>query len=167
MVEFDKIGFVDSSEKIVGTLTLNNPIDFCCKDGGDPPEFNIYRYLLSGIFTGDLEFLSHFLGHQGASARWLCMFCLARQNELHTAFCLAGDAPRFPKRQGPASMKELYNIYKCKYLDLDPKLKTNATKEQATLEPHMPRHKYTYMYKFIYPWTCVHTHACKNTNICT
>jgi len=28
-----------------------------------------------GTFTADLEFLSKFLGHQGASARYLCMFC--------------------------------------------------------------------------------------------
>ena len=132
--KFDKIGFVDARDNIIGTLTLKNPIDFCYKDGGDPPQFNIHRYLLAGIFTGDLDFLANFLGHQGASARWLCMFCLARQSELHRAFRLAGDPQRFPKRQGVTSMKELYKIYKRQYLDLDPKLKTKAKKEQVTRE---------------------------------
>ena len=125
---------MDASDKIVGMLTLNNPIDFCYKDGGDPPQFDIHRYLLAGIFTGDLDFLANFLCHQGASARWLCMFCLARQSELHQAFRLTGDPPRSPKRQGPTSMKELYKIYKRKYLDLDPKLNTKAKKEQLTRE---------------------------------
>ena len=36
-----KIGFVDASDKIVGTLTLNNLIDFCYKDAGDPSQFDI------------------------------------------------------------------------------------------------------------------------------
>ena len=62
------------------------------------------------------------------------MFYLARQNKLHRAFCLAGDTQRFLKRQGVTSMKELYKIYKHEHLDLNPKLKTKAKKEQVTRE---------------------------------
>ena len=125
---------MDASDNITGTLTLKKSIDFCYKDGVDPPQFDIHRYLLAGIFTGDLDFLANFLGHQGASARWLCMFCLARNSELHRAFRQAGDPQRFRKRQGVTSIKELYKTYKREYLDLDPKLKTKAKREQVTRE---------------------------------
>ena len=39
--KFDKIGFVDASDNIIGTLTLKNPINFCFKDGLDSPQFDI------------------------------------------------------------------------------------------------------------------------------
>ena len=37
-------------------------------------------YLLAGLFTGDLDFLAHFFENQGASAKWLCLWCLANQD---------------------------------------------------------------------------------------
>ena len=82
--QFDKLGFVDASDKIVGTLTLNIPIDFCCKDDGDPSQFDIMATYLPE-YSPETWIFPHFLGHQGALARWLCIFCLARQNELHKA----------------------------------------------------------------------------------
>jgi len=39
-----------------------------------------------GVFAADLEFLSRFLGHQGASFRYLSMFCLAYKVKLGKVF---------------------------------------------------------------------------------
>ena len=47
---------------------------------------HIRQLLLIGIFTADLEFLSKFLGHQGASAKFMCMFCLACKSDVESAF---------------------------------------------------------------------------------
>ena len=66
--QFDKIGFADVSNTIFATLTLNDPIDISYRE---PPQFEINCYQLAGIFTGDLDYLTNFLGHQGASAKWL------------------------------------------------------------------------------------------------
>ena len=44
------------------------------------------QYLMVGVFTADLEFLSKFLGHQGASARYLCMMCLIVKAQVEASF---------------------------------------------------------------------------------
>ena len=64
--QFDKVGFADNCDTIVATLTLKNPIEYYYRV---PPQFEIHRFLLAGVFTGDLDFLATFLGHQGASTR--------------------------------------------------------------------------------------------------
>ena len=50
----------------------------------------VEQYLLAGVFVNDLEFVSMFLGHQGASARYMCMFCLATKNLVKEGFRGAG-----------------------------------------------------------------------------
>ena len=55
--------------------------------------------MLAAVFTADLEFLSKFLGHQGASAKFLCMFCLAIKQRLPEVFQLRGlRSERFRQR---------------------------------------------------------------------
>ena len=51
--------------------------------------------IVAGALTADLEFLSTFYGHQGASAKFPCIFCLAKRAELNSMF-LPGcdDAPK-------------------------------------------------------------------------
>ena len=127
--QFDKIAFANESTNVIALLTLNNPIKCVYRE---PPQFEIGRYLLAGMFTGDLDFLAHFLGQQGASAKWLCMFCMAQQDQLHETFRLEGKAPMFPKRKGIHSLQNCYKIFKCGYLDLGHKLKTKARKEKVT-----------------------------------
>ena len=102
--QFDKIAFADESKNAVASLTLYKPMEYVY---GEPPQFEIVHYLLAGIFTGDLDFLANFLGKQGASATWLCMFCLARLDKLHETFRLEGEAPRFPKRNGGCTATRL------------------------------------------------------------
>ena len=125
----DKIAFADSSNTSIATLTLTNPIAFVYHD---PVQFNIMQYLLAGIFTGNLDFLTHFIGQQGASAKLPCVFCLARQDQLHKTFRLKGTSSRFPKRTGINSLQKCKEIYKREYMDLDPKLQTKKKKEQVT-----------------------------------
>ena len=58
----------------------------------------IKQHLLAGVFTANLEFLSKFLGHQGASAKFLCMLCLATKARLKLVFDNAGERTPFEKR---------------------------------------------------------------------
>ena len=69
------------------------------------------HYLLAGLFTGDLDILAHFFEHQGASAKWLCLWFLANQDFLEETFKLEGKAPRFQKRQGKNSLWRSFENY--------------------------------------------------------
>ena len=93
----DKLQFVDTAGSALSTLTLKTPISIAYRT---PLPFNVKQYQMAAVFTGDLDFLANFLGHQGASATWLCMFCLANQEKVGDKFALGDDAPRFPKRRG-------------------------------------------------------------------
>ena len=97
------------------------------------PPFSIKQYLIAGLFTGDLDFYAKFLGHQGASARWLCMFCLAMQDKLKDVFISGGLSSQFEKRTMD-SMKEGYAIYKKEFLDLPVCQQTKAKREEVTKE---------------------------------
>ena len=94
--QFDKIYFVSNRGKVLPTLTLKAPI---ITPNLFDMSIKIIQYQLAGIFVGDLDFLVHFLGHQGASASWLYMFCLACQDRLSDYFQLGFDARRFAKRR--------------------------------------------------------------------
>ena len=59
----DKIEFRDGSDKRLASLTLKKPIVW--KDT-EEEQLVLDHYLLAGLFTGDLDFLAHFFGHQGA-----------------------------------------------------------------------------------------------------
>ena len=63
--ELDKIEFRDQNDKCLASLTLKKPIPSESPPTNQP---RLDHYLLAGLFTGDLDFLSHFFGHQGASA---------------------------------------------------------------------------------------------------
>ena len=76
---FDEIEFPDNSDRCLGSLTLEKPIS---RESQQPPQLEMAQYLFAILFTGDLDFLAHFFGHQGASAKWLCLFCLAKQDQL-------------------------------------------------------------------------------------
>ena len=67
----DKMRFADGDQKTLATLTLKNPIQILQPNA---PRYEIKQYLLAGVFTGDGAFLAHFLGHQGASVKWLCFW---------------------------------------------------------------------------------------------
>ena len=90
------------------------------------------QYLLAGAFTGNLDFIAHFQGQQDASAKWLCIFCLAMQGKLGETFRLRGNAPRFPKRTGEHSLQNMYEVYQKEYLSLDEKDQTPSKTEQVT-----------------------------------
>mmetsp|Transcript_32260 Transcript_32260/g.55046 ORF Transcript_32260/g.55046 Transcript_32260/m.55046 type:complete len:161 (+) Transcript_32260:467-949(+) len=56
------------------------------------------QYLMVGMFTADLEFLSKFLGHQGACARYLCMFCQIVKAQCKEVFADPSKPAVVPKR---------------------------------------------------------------------
>jgi hypothetical protein len=96
--------------------------------------FEISQYQLAGVFTGDLDFLANFLGQQGASAKWLCMFCLASQDKLADTFLLGGNAARFNKRKGMNSIQKCFTVYEREYLKLHESQRTKTKKETVTKE---------------------------------
>ena len=50
------------------------------------------------VFAADLELLSKFVGHQGASAKFLCMFCDAIKLRIRLVFVNQGIRTSFNKR---------------------------------------------------------------------
>ena len=88
----DGLCFVDSVYTVIGQAFFQIPI----KNSSSQPV--IEQYLMVGMFTADLEFLSKFLGHQGASAKYLCMFCLACKHQLKNVFLHPDERTSFEKR---------------------------------------------------------------------
>ena len=62
----DKIRFKDEINQTLAQLTLKIPL--AC-DPHLTMQFTMIHYLLAGIFVGDLDFLAHFFGHHGVSAK--------------------------------------------------------------------------------------------------
>ena len=129
--KLDKIEFRDEANKCVASLTLNEPILW---DVSNDNEMVLDHYLLAGLFTGYLDFLCNLVGHQGASAKWLYLWCLANQDRLDETFTLEGKAPRFPKRRGQNSLQYSFEVFKKNYLELGLTSRTKAKKAQVTQE---------------------------------
>ena len=127
----DEMNFVDEDNVSLDKLTLNVPIPCQYEEAA---QHQVAQYLMAGVLTGDLDFLSNFLGHQGASSKWLCFYCLASHDRLKETFELKGEAPRFPKRKGVNSLRECYKRYKREYMNLEPRHKTKARRTQVTQE---------------------------------
>ena len=77
--KLDKIKFRDENEKYLASLTLKKPIVW---EVSKENPMVLDHYLRIGLFTGGLDFLAKFFGHQGVSAKWLCLWCLANQDFL-------------------------------------------------------------------------------------
>ena len=129
--KLDKIEFRDENGKCLASLTLKRPIVW---EVSEEDQLVLEHYLVAGIFTGDLDFLAHFFGHQGASAKWPCLWCLANQDLLEETFKLEGKASRFHKRKGNKSLQRSFEEYQKNYLDLDLTQRTKAKKEKVTQE---------------------------------
>ena len=129
--QFDELLFVSSTGTTLSKFTLRIPISVSFNSN---TSFSVLQYQLAGVFTGDLDFLANFVGHQGASAKWLCLFCLANQDNLVDTFHLGGNAPRFQQRKGVNSIQKCFEIYKREYLDLDCNLRTKSRRERVTQE---------------------------------
>ena len=121
--------FEDANKSIVGLFTLVNGIVWAPLS---QPKPEICPYLLTGLLTRDLDLLSLFVGHQGASAKWLCMLCLALQTKIGETFQVEGQAIRFGKRKANKSIPRCYEKYKKEFLYLDLLSRTKAKKEQMT-----------------------------------
>ena len=100
----DEIHFVDEDNVSLDKLTLNNPIPCQYEEAA---QHQVTQFLMAKVLTGDLDFLSNFLGHQEASAKWLCFYCLACLDRLDETFKFEGEAPQFPKRKGVNFLKNV------------------------------------------------------------
>ena len=129
--QVDKIKFISGLDAVLVTVTLKSPVRTVYRPG---LSFEIIQYQLAGVFTGDLDFLLNFLGQQGASAKWLCMFCLASKDKLADTFILGGNAARFNKRKGMNSIQKCFAVYEREYLNLHESHRTKANKERVTKE---------------------------------
>ena len=65
--EIDKVTFVGSDNSVLAALTLRSPIGLV---NSLTTPFQLLHHQLAGLFTGDLDFLANFVGHQGAVAKW-------------------------------------------------------------------------------------------------
>ena len=129
--QVDKIQFIGGMDTVLATVTLKSPVG---TEYRPDLSFEIIQYQLAGVFTGDLDFLANFLGQQGASAKWLCMFCLDSQDKLADTFLLGGNAARFNKRKGMNSIQKCFAVYEREYLNLHESQRTKAKKETVTKE---------------------------------
>ena len=98
--------FVDGSGYTLEEVYFKDAI--YCSDPLIPP-IVIEQFLIAGVFTGDLDFYSKFLGHQGASARLLCMSYLAMQDQLKNGFLSGGKSSQV-KKSTIVSIKKMYGI---------------------------------------------------------
>ena len=89
----DEINFVDEDDVSLDKLTLNVLIP--CQHE-EAAQHQVTQFLMAGVLTGDLDFLSKFLGHKGASSKWLCFSCLTCLDRPKETFEFKGKAPRFP-----------------------------------------------------------------------
>ena len=129
--QVDKIQFVGGMDAVLSTVTLKSPVGTKYRPN---LSFEIIQYQLAGVFTGDLDFLANFLGQQGASAKWLCMFCLDSQDKLADTFLLGGNAARFNKRKGMNSIQKCFAVYEREYLNKHESQRTKAKKETVAKE---------------------------------
>jgi len=86
---------------------------------------------MASVFTCDLDFLSKFLGHQGASSKWLCIFCLAITEKLADIFHTGGVVPRYERRT-LESFKQNYQVYVENFLNLPKNEQTNDARAAVT-----------------------------------
>ena len=99
-----RVEFIRSEGKTHGfRFTLHSAVDGVVSETAPPAFVSVYfqypllgavpqveQYLFAGIFINDLDFVSKFLGHQGASAKFLCMFCLATKETIKNSFRIIG-----------------------------------------------------------------------------
>ena len=129
--QVDKMHLIGGMDAVLVTVTSKSPVGTMYRSD---LLFEIIQYQLAGMFTRDLDFLANFLGQQGASAKWLCMFCLASQDKLADTFLLGGNAARFNKRKGMNSIQKCFAVYEREYLNLHESHRTKANKERVTKE---------------------------------
>ena len=127
---FDGLRYIDIDGKVIAMSYFKQPIK--CANSSEPP-IAIDQILLAGVFTADLDFLSKFLGHQGASARWLCMFCLAMQSQLKDTFVNGETGPRFAKRD-MEHIREMYGKYQERFENLPSNMQTKERRKKITKE---------------------------------
>ena len=90
--------------------------------------------MVGGVFTTDLDFAATLLGHHGAPAKWLRMYCLAQQDKLQGMFEGArSKRTRYDKRT-LKDMCECYQIYKEQYESLPKNEQTKETRATVIKE---------------------------------
>ena len=91
--DIDGVVFLDAKGESAGRCLFLNPIKALITS---QPDFK--QILLIGVFTADIEFLAKFVGHQGASARFMCLFCLAIKSKCADVFLNDGKSSDFVPR---------------------------------------------------------------------
>ena len=83
----DGLVFVGANDAVLGRSIF---VESIALEDSDVETVMFKQYLVIGMFTADLEFLSKFLGHQGASSKYFCMFCTAVKKQCEEVFHNAG-----------------------------------------------------------------------------
>jgi hypothetical protein len=99
---FDGLKFVDASDLPIAACKFKLPVKWLSLSFPSPPTLQLNP--LAGLFTSALDFLAHVLGHQGTSAKWCCVFCLAEQSNLGQTFLLGCNIPCVSKLIGDLSL---------------------------------------------------------------
>ena len=87
------------------------------------------QIIVAGLFVADIDFLSTFLGHQGSSSRFPCVYCLVKLSEKIRMW--DPDSPKFTPRTGNRIDKG-FAEYTTRYLDLPEHQQTNSKRQQVT-----------------------------------
>ena len=79
----DGVAYFGRTKEVLATSYFQSPIA-CSRN--DAMKSCVNQILVAGVFTADLEFLSCFFGHQGASALFPCLFCFIKLRNMCDVF---------------------------------------------------------------------------------
>ena len=142
------ISFFDSSSQCIAVSYFMSPINCSVEDITSQVIDGCRQILVAGVLTADLEFLSTFFGHQGASATWPCLFCLIKNNQLTRIF-QGGTIPSYTQRTLQTykqDHKEYHTRFEC--LSLTDQKKSKARSNVTVKYSHSVHRKSLDEYEF-------------------
>jgi len=120
--------FGGSSNECLATVLFREPMK-CQHLSVDTVPMGVEQILAGGVLSADLAFLSTFIGHQGASARNPCVFCLALLCNMKNIFC--STTPAAARRTMQSIMQD-YEQFEDLYENQPEQLRTKALRTRVT-----------------------------------
>ena len=120
------LSFFNSDEKCIASSLFRTPIE--CKSITTAP-IKMSQIVTCGVICQDMDLMSKFIGHQGASAKRPCIHCLVQLNELLQTW--NADRPNHNIRTMEA-IKEDYRKFKSMFESQPARLKTANLRKNVT-----------------------------------
>ena len=121
------VSYFGHDQSCIGTVYFPDQIE--CNASEYSEMIQSFQIVVAGMFVADIDFMSTFLGHQGSSARFPCVYCLAQLKEKIRMW--ETNSPEFPPRTGE-SIDEGFDEYKRNYSDLPLHQQTDPKRREVT-----------------------------------